>query len=215
MDCRTSSRSSIRISKMGKSNKVILALYGVGIIMAVVLIAWIFSSVKTSSVEISADQKIDITPEQIKSIKDIGEWEFLAISDEEMVDTVRKGFFSDDHLARIYYGTMRLGVNLKQVESGWITVNDDTLDITLPKIGLLDRDFIDEARTKSFFESGKWETKDREALLRRAYQRMLQRGLTPQNLEAARQNGDAQVRQVMQSMGFKFIKVRFDYGNDK
>lgn len=75
---------------MGKSNKVILALYGVGIIMAVVLIAWIFSSVKTSSVEISADQKIDITPEQIKSIKDIGEWEFLAISDEEMVDTVRK-----------------------------------------------------------------------------------------------------------------------------
>lgn len=200
---------------MGKSNKVILALYGVGIIMAVVLIAWIFSSVKTSSVEISADQKIDITPEQIKSIKDIGEWEFLAISDEEMVDTVRKGFFSDDHLARIYYGTMRLGVNLKQVESGWITVNDDTLDITLPKIGLLDRDFIDEARTKSFFESGKWETKDREALLRRAYQRMLQRGLTPQNLEAARLNGDAQVRQVMQSMGFKFIKVRFEYGNDK
>lgn len=200
---------------MGKSNKVILALYGVGIIMAVVLIAWIFSSVKTSSVEISADQKIDITPEQIKSIKDIGEWEFLAISDEEMVDTVRKGFFSDDHLARIYYGTMRLGVNLKQVESGWITVNDDTLDITLPKIGLLDRDFIDEARTKSFFESGKWETKDRETLLRRAYQRMLQRGLTPQNLEAARQNGDAQVRQVMQSMGFKFIKVRFEYGNDK
>ena len=200
---------------MWKSNKVILALYGVGIIMAVVLIAWIFSSVKTSSVEISADQKIDITPEQIKSIKDIGEWEFLAISDEEMVDTVRKGFFSDDHLARIYYGTMRLGVNLKQVESGWITVNDDTLDITLPKIGLLDRDFIDEARTKSFFESGKWETKDREALLRRAYQRMLQRGLTPQNLEAARQNGNAQVRQVMQSMGFKFIKVRFDYGNNK
>ena len=200
---------------MGKSNKVILALYGVGIIMAVVLIAWIFSSVKTSSVEISADQKIDITPEQIKSIKDIGEWEFLAISDEEMVDTVRKGFFSDDHLARIYYGTMRLGVNLKQVESGWITVNDDTLDITLPKIGLLDRDFIDEARTKSFFESGKWETKDREALLRRAYQRMLQRGLTPQNLEAARLNGDAQVRQVMQSMGFKFIKVRFGYGNGK
>lgn len=194
---------------MGKSNKVILALYGVGIIMAVVLIAWIFSSVKTSSVEISANQKIDITPEQIKSIKDIGEWEFLAISDEEMVDTVRKGFFSDDHLARIYYGTMRLGVNLKQVESGWITVNDDTLDITLPKIGLLDRDFIDEARTKSFFESGKWETKDREALLRRAYQRMLQRGLTPQNLEAARVNGDAQVRQVMQGMGFKHVKIQY------
>lgn len=200
---------------MVKSNKIILALYAVGIILVVVLIAWIFNSVKSSKVEIGADQQIDITPHQIQSIKDIGEWEFLAISDEEMVDTIRRGFFSDDHLVRIYYGTMRLGVNLKQVESGWITVNDDTLDITLPKIGLLDKDFIDEARTKSFFESGSWSPKDRESLLRKAYHRMLQRGLTPQNLETARVNGEAQVRQVMQSMGFKTVKVKFEDGTDK
>lgn len=198
---------------MVRSSKVILTLYAVGIIMAVVLVAWIFSSVKESRVEIGADQKIDITPEQIQRIKDIGEWEFLAVSDEEMVDTVRKGFFSDDHLVRIYYGTMRLGVNLKQVESGWITVQGDTLDIRLPEIGLLDRDFIDEARTKSFFESGTWTPKDREAMMRRAYQRMLQRGLTPQNLEAARVNGGAQVELVMKSMGFKTVRVRF--GSDE
>ena len=193
-----------------------MALYAVGIIMAAVLVAWIFSSVKQSHVEMGADQTIDITPEQIQSIKDIGEWEFLAVSDEEMVDTVRKGFFSDDHLARIYYGTMRLGVNLKQVETGWITVQGDTLDVTLPEIGLLDRDFIDEARTKSFFESGTWTPKDREAMTRRAYQRMLQRGLTPQNLEAARLNGVAQVEQVMKGMGFKTVRVRFgSYGTDQ
>jgi hypothetical protein len=160
-------------------------------------------------VEITADQRIDITPEQIQSIKAIGEWEFLSISDEEMVDTIRKGIFSDDHLVRIYYGTMRLGINLKQVESGWISTNGDTLNIMLPQIALLDKDFIDEARTKSFFESGSWSPKDREAMMRRAYQRMLQRGLTPQNLEAARVNGDAQVRQVMQGMGFKHVKIQY------
>lgn len=195
--------------KMRKGSKGILSLYAVGIVLLVILVGWIWRDVRNSRVEITADQRIDITPEQIQSIKAIGEWEFLSISDEEMVDTIRKGIFSDDHLVRIYYGTMRLGINLKQVESGWISTNGDTLNIMLPQIALLDKDFIDEARTKSFFESGSWSPKDREAMMRRAYQRMLQRGLTPQNLEAARVNGDAQVRQVMQGMGFKHVKIQY------
>ncbi|MBP3844348.1 MAG: DUF4230 domain-containing protein [Prevotella sp.] len=195
--------------KMRKGSKGILSLYAVGIVLLVILVGWIWRDVRSSRVEITADQRIDITPEQIQSIKAIGEWEFLSISDEEMVDTIRKGIFSDDHLVRIYYGTMRLGINLKQVESGWISTNGDTLNIMLPQIALLDKDFIDEARTKSFFESGSWSPKDREAMMRRAYQRMLQRGLTPQNLEAARVNGDAQVRQVMQGMGFKHVKIQY------
>jgi hypothetical protein len=194
---------------MRKGSKGILSLYAVGIVLLVILVGWIWRDVRSSRVEITADQRIDITPEQIQSIKAIGEWEFLSISDEEMVDTIRKGIFSDDHLVRIYYGTMRLGINLKQVESGWISTNGDTLNIMLPQIALLDKDFIDEARTKSFFESGSWSPKDREAMMRRAYQRMLQRGLTPQNIEAARVNGDAQVRQVMQGMGFKHVKIQY------
>lgn len=195
---------------MQRSNKIILTLYAVGIILTVVVLAWIFNSVKTSSLEIGADQQIDITPEQIQSIKEIGEWEFLSISDEEMVDTTRHGLFSDDHLVRIYYGTLRLGINLKQVRTGWIVPSGDSLSITLPKVGLLDRDFIDEARTKSFYENGNWAPKDREALLQRAYQRMLRRCLTPQNIENAKQNGNAQVRQVLQSMGFKHVNIQYE-----
>ena len=195
---------------MQRSNKIILTLYAVGIILTVVVLAWIFNSVKTSSLEIGADQQIDITPEQIQSIKEIGEWEFLSISDEEMVDTTRHGLFSDDHLVRIYYGTLRLGINLKQVRTGWIVPSGDSLSITLPKVGLLDRDFIDEARTKSFYENGNWAPKDREALLQRAYQRTLRRCLTPQNIENAKQNGNAQVRQVLQGMGFKHVNIQYE-----
>ncbi len=192
-------------------NKTFLAIttLGVGIILLVLLIGWIYRGIQSSHFAIGADQQIDITPQQIQSIKDIGEWEFMSISDEEMVDTTRRGIFTDDHLVRIYYGTLRLGINLKQVESGWIVPRGDTIVITLPQIGLLDRDFIDEARTKSFYESGSWTAEDRETLLRRAYQRMLQRGLTPQNIESARQNADAQIRQVLQSMGFKQVKIQY------
>lgn len=184
-------------------------LIAVAVILLILLVSWIYRNMKSSSIEVTADQEIDITPQQIQSIKDIGEWEFLEISDEEMVDTTRRGILSDDHLVRIYYGTMRLGINLKQVETGWIVPRGDTIEVTLPKVGLLDRDFIDEARTKSFYESGTWTAKDRESMMRRAYQRMLQRGLTPQNLQTAQQNGEAQVRQVLQGMGFKLIKIQY------
>ena len=57
---------------------------------------------KGNSVEVVTNDKIDITPTQIEQIRSIGQWEFLSISDEELIDTVRHGFFSDDELVRIY-----------------------------------------------------------------------------------------------------------------
>ncbi len=105
---------------------------------------------KRSQIGITHTDKIDITPVQIERIRDIGQWEFLAISDEELVDTVRHGFFGDDELARIYYGTLRLGIDLQETSEGWIKMDKDTVVVMLPPIKLLDEKFIDEARTKTF-----------------------------------------------------------------
>ena len=178
-------------------------------IAAVVLLTWLVQSVKKTEVSIDIDEQINVTPEQIESIKAIGEWEFLAIADEELVDTVRKGIFSDDQLVRIYYGTVRLGINMHQVEPGWMKASGDSIEMTLPKIDLLDRDFIDEARTKSFHESGRWKAEDREALYKKAYQKMLRHCLTPENIRSARQNGDAQFRHMMKTMGYEHIKIQW------
>ena len=184
-------------------------LWLIGAIAAVVLIAWLVQSVKKTEVSIDVNEQINVTPEQIESIKAIGEWEFLAIADEELVDTVRKGIFSDDHLVRIYYGTVRLGINMHQVEPGWIKASGDSIEVTLPKIGLLDRDFIDEARTKSFHESGRWKPEAREALYKKAYQKMLRHCVTPENIRSAQQNGDAQFRHMMKTMGYEHIKIQW------
>lgn len=184
-------------------------LYLIGAIAAVVLLTWLVQSVKKTEVSIDVNEQINVTPEQIESIKAIGEWEFLAIADEELVDTVRKGIFSDDHLVRIYYGTVRLGINMHQVEPGWIKASGDSIEVTLPKIGLLDRDFIDEARTKSFHESGRWKPEDREALYKKAYQKMLRHCVTPENIRSAQQNGDAQFRHMMKTMGYEHIKIQW------
>ena len=179
-------------------------------VIAVILLAvWLYRSLDDARVEMGSDASIGLTPTQIESIKAVGEWEFLSISTEELIDTTRKRLFSDEHLVRIYYGTLRLGVNMKQVEPGWIEQRNDTLFLTLPKVGLLDRDFIDEARTKSFFESGTWKAEDREALYKRAYQKMTAHCLTPTNLKTAEDNARESFRKMLRSMGYKNIDIKF------
>ena len=186
------------------------SLYVAVAILALCLGIWLILSIKKTEVSVDVDQKINITPEQIESIKAIGEWEFLSIADEEMVDTVRKGIFSDDQLVRIYYGTVRLGINMHQVGPEWIKTSGDSIEVTLPKIGLLDRDFIDEARTKSFHESGRWKPADREALYRKAYQKMLKHCMTKENLHNAQVNGEAQFRHMMQTMGYEHVLIKWE-----
>ena len=127
--------------------------------------------------------------------------------DEELVDTVRKGFFGDDELVRIYYGTLRLGINMKEAHEGWLAMDGDTLRAVLPPVRLLDDSFIDETRTRSFIESGKWSHQDREQMYRRADAMMRRRCLTPDNYRNARQNAELQFKSMLQSMGYEKVKV--------
>ena len=181
----------------------------VACVVALAALWWIVSGISQSEVTLDVNQEIDLTPEQITSIEAIGEWEFLAIANEELVDTTRKGFFKDDHLVRIYYGTVRLGIDMKNVEPGWIQTGGDSILVTLPQPGLLDKNFIDEARTKSFFETGKWSHQDRDKLYQKAYRQMLAHCLTPENLRSARENGEALFIKMMKSMGYERVNVRW------
>lgn len=192
---------------MTKYIKIIIA--GAILLALIAIFFWVRNATEDNYINLGTSEGIDPTPTQIQAIKDIGEWEFLSISAEEMVDTVRKGFFSNDELVRIYYGTLRIGVNMHQVEPGWIKAKGGSIEMTMPKIGLLDKDFIDEAKTKPFFESGKWSPQDREALYKKAYSQMIQHCLTKENLEAAKANGEAQMKQMMQQLGYKKITILF------
>ncbi|MCI1282531.1 MAG: DUF4230 domain-containing protein [Prevotella sp.] len=188
------------------------------IIASVLLLAFvvIFGLVwlnKDNHISLEENDKIELSPTQVRSIENIGEWEFLAISDEELIDTVRRGFFGDDELSRIYYGTLRLGVNLHEAKPGWIKVEKDTITATLPPIKLLDNDFIDEAKTQSFYEDGSWSEADRAALYKKAYQKMKQRCMNKQNIASAEQNAADQFDRLLRSMGYENVKVRFNKSN--
>lgn len=156
-----------------------------------------------------------LSPTQIKSIESIGQWEFLSVSDEELVDTTRHGFFGDDKLVRIYYGTLRLGIDMKDVKEGWMEADKDTIVCTLPPIKLLDNNFIDEAKTKSFFETGKWTGQDRQAMYERAYRSMKKRCLSSSNITTAENNAQSQFFKMLKTMGFSNVKVRFEGKDDQ
>lgn len=180
------------------------------LVLALAGVAYYFSTHTIFSALMEDNKKIDITPQQIRTIKDIGQWEFLSISEEEMVDTVRKGIFSDDHLVRIYHGRLSIGTDLRQLDERRINVAGDTLHIVLPAITLLDDNFIDEADTRSFHESGRWSPAAREALYQKAKRQMKVHALTPENLKTAREYGESEIRRLLQNMGFSEVDVKFE-----
>lgn len=179
-------------------------------VVFIVIMVFISRCENSNEMSIVSNDKIDLTPNQIQQIEAIGEWEFLAIENEELVDTVKYGFFGDDKLVRIYYGTLRLGVNMHEAGPRWLSMQGDTLCATLPPVKLLDANFIDEARTQSFFSSGSWSDADRELLYQKANVMMRKRCLTPANIALAENNARLQFGSLLRSMGFDKTKVVFD-----
>lgn len=188
-----------------KSTLELAAFAGVIILLVLVITLWRCGNGSSDA------QKghFEVTAVQVQKLKDIGQWEFLSISDEELIDTVRHGFFGDDRLTRLYYGTLRLGIDMGKTGGNWITTDHDTVKIVLPEVGLLDENFLDEARTRAIYESGKWSEADKAMLTIRAAEAMKTQCLTPQNISSAEQNAAAQFTTLLHSMGFKLVKVRF------
>ena len=180
--------------KIGNAvNRMSMTLVALCVVAVVCVVLWMGYKMKDDGMRLGVSDKIDETPTMIEQMREIGQWEFLAISDEELIDTVRTGFFSDDELARIYYGTLRIGIDFSLCDEDWIERDGDSIKIDLPPVQLLDENFLDEARTKSFFEKGKWSNADRKAMADRAKRKMRERCLTKQNLDIAQKNAEQQV----------------------
>lgn len=166
------------------------------------------------SLSLVSNPEIDRTPIEINSIRQIGQWEFLSIKTEELVDSVKKGIFFDDRIACIYQGTLSLGINMENFNESWITAHGkDSISLSLPSVTLLDQDFINEAQTNVFMEEGNWKEEEKEKLYQKAKQKMLQRAYSKENKALAEQHARRQITQLMHSMGFKHVNITFEKNN--
>lgn len=187
--------------------KLNITLCAVAAIAVAILVFRFCHTAKNTGMQLGVDDKIDVTPTIITSMKEIGEWEFLAVEDEELVDTTKKGFLRDDKLVRIYYGRLSFGINMHKADPKWVKQKGDSIILTLPKIELLDNDFIDETCTRAFIESGSWTDADREQLYQQAYRRMQKRCVTPLNLSIAEQNATEQLGKMLKALGVERYAV--------
>ena len=177
------------------------------IAVAIIVLLVVLFKCGKPSLGVSTAGRLHLTPTQIQKIKDIGEWEFLTIEDEEVVDTTATSFLSTRELVRLYFGTLRLGIDMREVKKDWITQHDDTVVVVLPPIKLLSEDFIDEARTRTFYEDGSWEPADRARMLAKAKRMMKHRCLTTDNFQSAEAAAEAQFTQMLTAMGFPLSRV--------
>ena len=174
------------------------------LVVAVVLAVFIGLLVKWNrkggiSVEAGFDNRIELTSQEIRRIEQIGQWEFLSVQSEVVADTLREGFFTDDRLVAVYTGVPRIGIDM----------NLATVTLRLPAVHLLDKNFIDEARTKVFSESGKWSNDVRRDLYDRAYVKMLRQCLTPSNMRRAEANARNQFTALFRALGFHTVEIYF------
>ena len=164
----------------------------------------------SNSLSIQHKKNIDITPEEVRDIRRLGQFETLAVETEELVELHRAGILRDQQIARIYVGTLRLGTDLEKAREDWFTVSGDTARLTVPRIGLLSEEFIDDTHTRPFYESGQWTAEDKETLYEQAREKMRDRCLTPQTLEEARRNCSAQLSGICFALGFRFVIVNYE-----
>ena len=188
-----------------------LILTAATIITLVSMFVYAISKGTRNEVHIGPDES-GVTGDTIsmQSLRDIGQWEFLTINDEELADTSESRLLgSDRKLTRIYYGTLRLGIDTNEMSPSDVVLNGDTLDVKLPKVKLLDNDFIDEALTKSFYEKGTWDQSARKALYEKAHRQMIKRCMTEENLRTAEANATAEVHQLFHALGYNHFNVHF------
>lgn len=182
-------------------------------LIALLAAAWVRCSRSDEPIaefKLVSEKEIAVTPQVVKSIKDIRQWEFVKLTDEEVIDTVRKvALWPDDRLVLVFYGTPRIGIDLSDASDNWVVNRNDSIILTLPQPRLLDTNFIDEALTEVFAQSGKWSASDRERMYESARSKMVARALSDDNLQRVRNAAQERFSTIFMSLGAANVEMRY------
>ena len=158
----------------------------------------------------AVEKPIEQSPEEIVRLQAIGQWEFLSVEAEELVERHYSGLMSERDLVCIYRGTLRIGVDMRKLPSDWVEMKERSAILHLPQPSLLDENFLDESRTTVFFEQGVFRPEERDAMRTEAKDKMKKRAITAENLSIARRNAEAQFQKLFLAMGYEDVVVEFD-----
>ena len=158
---------------------------------------------------------IDTTPEEIRALRDIGQWEALSVDTEELVEKNENSLLSSKQMVCVYRGTLRLGIDMAKVTDKWCNVQGKTVTLHLPEVELLDNEFINDTRTTVFVQEGNWSADAKQQMRTQAAEAMKKRALSAENLSLARRNAEAQFRQLFTALGYDEVNIVFGDGQNE
>lgn len=173
--------------------------------VAVIALMFFKKTASTSSLAVEKTNAIGSTVNEVTSIRKIGQWDALDVTCEELVDTTESSFWGDRVLAKIYTGKMRIGVDFTNIPDTCLRVAGDTVFVAMPHATLLTPDFIDESRSRTFYQRGHWDAAVSNALMAKAQSAMIKRNLTSERLQAAEEIARRHLGAVFEAMGYKHV----------
>ncbi len=173
-------------------------------LIVVVAVLYMCHAAKSVTAGHQTEVVVTPTPVNLDSIRAIGQWAFLTVEMDEVVDTVDQGLFSSDRISVAYHGTLHYGINVAEARPGWVTIAGDTaVSVVLPPVKLLDDRFLDERNVKVY------EGRDDMDFINKP----IRRGR--ENIPEARGKAEAEVRRIFSQHGYKKIVVCFEDDNKK
>lgn len=158
---------------------------------------------------------IDATPEEIRALRDIGQWEALSVDTEELVEKNENSLLSSKQMVCVYRGCLRIGIDMAKTSEKWCDVQGKTVTLHLPEVELLDNDFINDTRTTVFVQEGNWSADAKQQMRTQAAEAMKKRALSAENLSLARRNAEAQFRQLFTALGYDEVNIVFGDGQNE
>lgn len=164
--------------------------------------------------------KIDETPILIKEIKSIGQLITYSSLDEVVVDStiVTKGSAfvnsfnrlspfpalptADKELVLIARGKVLAGVNLALLADNSVSVNNDTVRVSLPKAQILDA-IVNPSNFETFVEKGNWTETEVILVKAKARRKIIEHALHQNILSKAETQAKKIMETFLQNMGYK------------
>ena len=162
------------------------------------------------------------TPAVVVEIKKIAEFVTTCFFEEKIM-IARKpkhklaGFISDkldkddgilfDELCLIAKGQVRIGYNLKNISEENIRVSNKILYITLPQVEILDV-IINPKGWDFYVEDGEWTEQDVKDIKAKAKDEVIKDAIQFNVLQKAKESGEAKIRALLMSFGFKDVIIQ-------
>ena len=191
------------------------------LILAIILIAicvaafiGVRSLFADSGAETVAEERTEMTPIVIDSIRSIGQWELASIELTTTIDTVQRRWMGlvKDKVRCAYQGRMSVGINMKALPENWFRTDNDTIFLSYPDICLLDSNFIDESMTKVVLSENDdfaQSAKVRKGMLEKARSRMINEGITSLVVAECREKAVRETTERFKAIGYKNVVVDF------